>query len=60
MVKLRKLGNIYYGRIRLPRGSSQTEKLINLKTKKEKEALKRITEVKMFEDEIKQGETISF
>ncbi len=60
MVKLRKLGNIYYGRIRLPKGSSQTEKLINLKTKKEKEALKRITEVKMFEDEIKQGETISF
>ena len=60
MAKLRKLGYVWYARIRLTTDSGQTERCINLKTKQRQEAVKRLTEVNIYEDMIKVGESVSF
>jgi integrase len=60
MAKLRKLGYVWYARIRLTTESGQTERCINLKTKQRQEAVKRLTEVNIYEDMIKEGEDVSF
>jgi len=60
MAKLRKLGYVWYARIRLATNSGQTERCINLKTKRRQEAVKRLAEVNVYEDIIKEGEDISF
>ena len=62
MVKLRRVGNgkTYYARIRLPKNASKTERLITLKTTVKSIALKRLTEVKLMEDEIRNGYEFEF
>ncbi|MCF7922493.1 MAG: site-specific integrase [Candidatus Marinimicrobia bacterium] len=60
MAKLRKLGNIWYARIRLAPASGQTERCVNLKTKERQEAVKRLAEVNVYEGIIKSGEDVSF
>jgi len=60
MAKLRKLGNIWYARIRLAATGGQTERCINLKTKERNEAVKRLSEVNVYESIIKDGEDVSF
>jgi integrase len=60
MAKLRKLGYVWYARIRIASSSGQSERCINLKTKQRHEAIKRLAEVNIYEDIIKVGEDVSF
>ena len=59
-VVLRRMNKMYSARIRLPKTSPKTERLITLKTRSKKVAEKRIAEVKLFETEIKNGYDVLF
>ena len=60
MARLRRLGRVYYARIRISNGEKQSERCINLETREKAEASRRLVEIHRYEPAIKEGEDFEF
>ena len=60
MARLRKLGRVYYARIRITTDEKQSERCINLGTRQKSEASRRLMEIHRMEPALREGEDIEF
>jgi len=60
MARLRKLGRVYYARIRITNGEKRKERCINLGTREKVEASRRLQEVHRIEPALREGEDFNF
>jgi len=60
MARLRKLGRVYYARIRITTDEKKTERCINLGTRIKAEATRRLMEIHRMEPALREGEKFEF
>jgi len=60
MARLRKLGRVYYARIRITTDEKQSERCINLGTREKAEASRRLMEIHRMEPALREGENFEF
>lgn len=60
MARLRKLGRVYYARIRITKDEKKSERCINLGTREKAEASRRLVEIHRLEPALKEGEEFEF